>query len=179
MSMILIAHSPVGSGGIGEIEFTDIPQNYDDLVLVASLRTTVASTIDVGILRFNGDSSSNYSYRSIWATGTSVASYNTNVPENIAIQYVNGANSTANTFSNFKIYITNYKKDAPKLTSYESVQEDNGSTAYSVLMANKWDNTSPITSISISLGGSSLFVENSSATLYAIKSGSDGITAVS
>lgn len=176
--MYLIRQANVSAGGLSEIEFNDIPQIYDDLVLVASLRTNAAGTISVGLLRFNGSSSFTYSYRSLWATGSSIASYNTNVPDYIAMQYVNGAGSLANTFSNFKIYITNYTKNVEKLTSYESGQEDNSSTAYTVLMANKWDETPPITSLSISLS-SELFVENSSATLYGIKSGEDGITAIS
>jgi hypothetical protein len=78
--------------------------------------------------------------------------------------------STASTFGSTEIYITNYAGSSNKCLSSDSVNENNATTAYSVLTAWLWSNTSAITSLSItSDGAGNNFAQYSTATLYGIK----------
>ena len=62
--------------------------------------------------------------------------------------------------------------------SVDSVQENNATEAYQTIVAGLWNDTSAITSMVIgNFGGG--FAEHSSASLYGITAGSDGIVAVS
>lgn len=166
----LIASSTVGSGGAADITFSSISSSYTDLVLKISMRTNRSSNIDPVQIQFNGDTGSNYSYRSIWsdASGT-VNSFNSGAPDRIDAQYSTAATATANTFTNFEIYIPNYASSNQKSTSYDSAHEDNSSTAFLVMMANRWTGTAAINSIKMDpINGN--FVQYTTAYLYGIVS---------
>jgi hypothetical protein len=92
--------------------------------------------------------------------------------------YVNANSATSNTFGNGEIYIPNYLSGTAKSFSSDSVAENNGTEGWQVIQANLWSGTDAITSIELdpALG---TFVQYSSATLYGILAGSDGIVAVS
>jgi len=70
----LIQTVTVGSGGASSIDFTSIPQNFTDLQIVISARSTLTGTNyeDVGI-KFNS-SSSGYTERQIYANGSTAGS---------------------------------------------------------------------------------------------------------
>lgn len=167
MTMTLVQTVTVGSGGAASIDFTSIPQTMTDLVLVLS----GAGTGDIKI-KFNG-SGSLASRRSLSGNGSSVASGNG------TDGYAGRSNAAgiANTFGNTVIYIPNYAASTYKSYSVDSVDENNGTTAYQILVAGLWSNTAAITSIELSDYGSSLnFSQYSTATLYGILKGSGGAT---
>ena len=161
-----IATVTVGSGGAASIDFTSIPQTYTDLLLKLSARST-HSSIDPCRVTFNS-SSSGYSYRSIFADGSSVASYSGSSQSWLEVQYIPGTAQTASTFNNAEIYIPNYAGSSNKSASLDAVQENNATTAYIVPMAWLWSNTSAITSITLALSNGN-FAQYSTATLYGIK----------
>ena len=164
----LIVSSTVGSGGVSTITFSSIPATYTDLCLKISMRTDRASTIDPVQIQFNGDTGSNYSYKSIWSDAGSVSSFGSGITGRIDAQYSTAANATANTFTNFEIYIPNYASANKKSTSYDSAHEDNSATAYAVLMANLWTGTAAINSILLDpVNGN--FVQYTTAYLYGVK----------
>jgi hypothetical protein len=162
-TFVKIASVTVGSGGSVSVTFSSIPSTYTDLCLKVSLRNTADN--GAARLNFNG-ASSNFSYRSIFGDGSSVASYSgTNAWAQI--QYP-GLLTTSNTFCNGEIYIPNYAGSNKKSLSIDTVSEANATTAYIVPMAYLWDNTSAVTSISITADQSAL-AQYSTATLYGIK----------
>lgn len=171
MTMQLIQHQELGSAQ-ASITFSSIPQTYTDLYLLLSTRAV--STIGV-TPKFNG-STANFSARFLEGTGSGASSYTaTNL-----IGYTNRDNaSTASTFGNTSIYIPNYRAATAKSISLESVTENNGTTAYQLLGAVLWNVTDAITSIEVYPDNASNFVQYSSATLYGILKGSDGLTTVS
>ena len=172
MTMTLIEHIPVGSGGLTAIEFTSIPQSYTDLYIVASLRET-GSSITTSLV-FNNDSTNQSSYRlDGFSSSTVTSSTGTFRP---VISYTS---DTANTFGSLSIYISNYAGSNPKTLLIDSVSESNSTTAYRRMMGGVWNDTSAITAINLEgVSGASL-VEYGSATLYGITAGSDGTTTVS
>ena len=159
-----ISSVTIGSGGSSTINFIAIPQTYTDLVVQLSYRTSNAAATD-GKIAFNS-STSNFSWRSIYGTGSAAVSANNTV--NNALGQVQGTNATASTFNSTQIYIPNYTSSNNKSFSVDYVTENNATLAYAGLVAGLWSNSAAITSITISLDAGNA-VEHSTATLYGIK----------
>jgi hypothetical protein len=160
-----LAEVTVGATSVSNISFTNIPQNYTDLKLVASIRTTrTGSTQDAVALNING-SGTNLSARLLQANGSSPSS-NTQA---IYFGYVDTASNTANTFGNLEIYFPNYSNTTTfKSYSADSVEENNATSTFMAIAAGLNSNVSPIYSISIQDSGGS-YVQYSTATLYGVK----------
>jgi hypothetical protein len=159
----LISKTTVGSGGVANVTLSSIPQTFNDLKILVSGRASVASNQVNPTISFNG-SSSNFTYLFLTGSGTGAgSSYGTSNP----INDVNAANSTANTFTNFEIYIPNYNSSTYKSFSIDSAQENNVTAAYLELWAMLWSSTSAINSITFSSG--STWVQDSTFYLYGIK----------
>jgi hypothetical protein len=172
--MQLIAHQELTSAA-ASITFSDIPQTFTDLYLVVSLRSS--NTEGNTTLLFNG-SSSNYSSRILEGTGSGTSSSSSTTAGLRFAGRTNESGFTANTFANNAIYIPNYRVAAAKSVSVDSVQETNATAAFQTLVAGLWNDTAAITSMTIgNFGGG--FAIGSSATLYGITAGSDGIVTVS
>jgi hypothetical protein len=158
-----IAAVTVGSGGAATIDFTSIPSTYTDLCLKVSARGTNASTTVEMLVSFNGVST-NLSSKILYGTGAAAGSV---APSNIA-GGISAANDTSSTFGNSEIYIPNYAGSTNKSVSFDSVSENNATTAYQYLTAGLWNNTAAITSVTLTPAASS-FAQYSTATLYGIK----------
>ena len=154
----------VGSGGAANIEFTNIPQTYDDLVIKTSLRTTGAGANGNAwtpvIVRFNGTSTT--SSRQLFGTGSGTGS-DTGV-NNV---YSADTDNTASTFSNNEIYIPNYRGTTQKSYSADSVTENNATGALALMAAGLTNVTSAITTITLTPDTNN-FAQHSTATLYGI-----------
>jgi hypothetical protein len=163
---VKIATVTVGAGGAANIEFTSIPATYTDLLVNFSGRSNDLRN-NGGFackLEFNG-ATTNLTSRWFRGSGSAIS----NNSETIIAQIMSGASDdTANTFGNSLIYIPNYASANNKSVSLDSVEETDGTTAYSVLSAGLWANSAAITSIKILPIVASLFVQYSSATLYGI-----------
>jgi hypothetical protein len=157
MGYQLIEHITVGSGGAASIEFTGIPQDGVDLVMMLSLRS---SNTNVGI-KFNGISTG-FSSKRLSGSGSS-ASANSRT-DNFIQDLANFTGMTANTFASTSYYISNYSGATAKSFSVDAVQEQNTTAAYQVIAAALWNNTAAITSIEIVES----FVEYSTASIYKI-----------
>jgi len=172
MSMSLVSTVTVGSGEAASIEFTSIPQDGTDLLVLISLRGSTTST--AAKIEFN-NSTSNLSYLFLQGDGAAAASaLNESI---IAVGGIARSTSTANTFGNGSIYVSNYTSSSAKSISGDGVGENNETTAHQRLAAGLWNDTSAITSLKIV--GFANFVEFSSASLYKITKGSDGIVTTS
>jgi hypothetical protein len=161
-----IASVTVGSGGAATIDFTSIPSTYTDLVIKASVRDSSALTTPALKIVFNSDTGSNYPYRLLYGDGSAAAS----LSGTLAFGYsgaVTTTTQTSNTFTSSEIYIPNYRSSSYKSSSVDSVQENNGTAALAGLVANLWNNTNAITSITLSSAGGN-FVQYSTATLYGV-----------
>ena len=162
MGYQLIETIEVGSGGASSIEFTGIAGTGQDLVILWSLRCTTNNA--TGSLTING-SDADRSWVILYGTGNGVGS-NAYTSSNISAMQVENAD-TANTFSNGQLYISNYASSANKSMSVDSVTENNGTVAQSVLQAISWAQTAAITSLGVNARSGNL-AEFSSASLYMI-----------
>jgi hypothetical protein len=154
----------VGSGGAATINFTSIPQIYEDLKLLVSSRAS-STTTQFFTIQFNGNAVG-YSCRFINGDGASASSSS----DSIIFGRLNRGSYTASVFANTEIYIPNYTSSSNKSTSMDGVNENNAATAITGFSAGLWSNTAAITSILLTPGSGESFVEYSTATLYGIKS---------
>lgn len=161
MTMTLVETIEVPSGGASSIEFTSIPQDADDLLLVVSGRGTTANSNMR--LEFNS-STTGYTRRNLLGTGSSALS------QNATNQYpgrINSSSTTASTFSNTSVYITNYASSVAKSASVDSVTENNATGADQELTAYSWSGTAAITSLLVGNFDNAL-AQYTTASLYKI-----------
>lgn len=178
MSMTLIQTVTVGAGGSASIEFGaggTIPQIYTDLFIQISARTNRAFTIDSLKVEFNG-LTSGLSNRELYGSGADTGSATGTTFKG---GFTTGANATSNTFGSSSIYIPNYRSSNSKSGSIDGVSENNAQQAFQVIVASLWTGTAAITSIKLLPEVGTLFSQYSSASLYGITAGSDGIVTVS
>jgi hypothetical protein len=171
--MTLIETKTLGTAA-ASIEFTSIPQDGTDLVVLASLRTSTGATFDQIQLSLNGSTSSRSS-RFLFGSGSSAAS------NTLTTGYVGNATPgglTANTFANTAIYLPNYTGSTNKSASADSVSEANQTEAYQIITAFLWSNTAAVTSLTLTAGANN-FVIGSTISLYKITKGSSGGVVVS
>jgi hypothetical protein len=166
MGYQLIETVTVGSGGAASIEFTGIPQDGVDLVYFASLRCS--STAVLARHYFNSDTSANYSWVWLRGDGSAVATSGSGGASLYGLSgWQNGSTSTANTFSNFSVYVPNYTSSVAKSYSVDSVDENNATASYQNITAGKWNSTAAVTGISVLVNTGNL-VEFSSVSLYKV-----------
>jgi hypothetical protein len=154
-----IATFTTTTGSTTSYTFSSIPSTYTDLIVVATVKATSADSSLV--LRFNGDSGSNYSYTQIWGDGSSAQSQRLS---NQTIGYLsyNGF-STAN-FSATVIHCMNYSNT----TTFKTYLDRGGFAAASTDAAvGLWRSTSAINSVTLFAGN--FFATGCTFTLYGIK----------
>jgi len=161
----LISTITVGSGGAASIEFTSIPQTYTDLLVLYSLRGGQAQVYTQASLTFNA-SSTGYYWKMLQGTGSSISNQTVTNGSSIGGFNGTGSSATANTFGNLQLYIPNYTGSQFKSCSIDDVLETNATTTYMALVAASWNNTSAITTITVT--GNANWVQHSSASLYGI-----------
>ena len=163
----LIKTITVGSGGASSIDFTSIPSTYTDLCLKFSLRATFNNGGYVSqFIKFNS-STSGYSDRLLYGTGSATGSAASTPAYIEYAAYSTDSASTASTFGSGEIYIPNYSSSNYKSLSSDSVSENNATLALAGLTAALWSNSAAITSISI-YHTSGNIAQYSSASLYGI-----------
>lgn len=183
MAITLISHVDVPSGGVSSINFMSvgsIPNTYTDLLLVFSTRSSQAGySFDDIALRFNGDSGANYEQHVLRSRDSVTAAFS-GTATRIDIYGSPAGSATPGVFGAGQAYIVNYAGNTHKAVMTQGFSEtNNANSVQGGIVAGKWKNVNPITSISIfSLNGWTL-LQYSSATLYGVTAGSDGTTTVS
>jgi hypothetical protein len=176
MSMTLVSTVTLASTA-NNITFSSIPQTGTDLVLLLSGRSTAGSGNDIATqVTINGVTTSSYSYRALFGTGSSAFSDSSDGQTEIQSARINATSSTANTFGNYQIYIPNYTSTTNKSLSFDAVTENNATATYGHLVAASFTTSSPITSLAIKIVAGNSFAIGSTASLYLITKGSGGAT---
>jgi hypothetical protein len=173
MTMQLIQHQELGSAQ-ASITFSSIPQTYTDLFIVFSGRSNRSATFDNIRIMPNG-ATTGVSSRMLYGSGSGASSFT----EAYISGYTNANTATASVFGNSSIYIPNYTGSSQKSFSMDSVSENNATAASQAISAGLWTGTAAITSIVLDQGDGTDWQTYTSATLYGILKGSDGVTTVS
>ena len=151
---------------VATLTFSSIPSGYTDLKLVYSARSTVNTETAMNIY-FNGSTTAVYDRRSLAGDGSTASSATAASQSEIFAGRVPANDYTASTFGNTEIYIPNYTGSNNKSVSFDSVSEQNATTAFQVLISGLWRNTSAITSMTLFIAGASI-ATNSTFTLYGV-----------
>lgn len=156
------------SSNAADVTFNSIPSTYDDILIIASVRSAYSGQlIDSLRLQFNSDTGSNYSTSWLTGNGSSAAGQGFS-GTNLLTGYIAATNTTANAFSNVRIYIANYAGSGTKSILSTAAHETKSATAYSSINASVWNSVNQITSIKCFANNANL-VTNSSLYLYGIK----------
>ena len=166
MAMSLVQTITVGSGGVGTLEFTNIPQNGKDLRLVLSGRGTFTygsvSWIDIYV-EFNTTGGNNFSRILLASNGTSASSGGG--PNNNL--FMPDSSTTSNTFSVSEMYIANYAGGTNKVFAADSSTENNATLASLFIIAGLKSETTAISSIKL-IPAAGNFAQHSTLSLYII-----------
>jgi hypothetical protein len=131
---------------------------YTDLVIVANTATPGAY-----VVRFNGDSGSNYSWTRLYGNGSSAVSDRGPNQTDITSAWGGSTNN---------LYVTNIMNYS-NTTTYKTALTRINENAYVVAMVGTWRNTAAITSITISNSGSNYPV-GCTFSLYGIANADQG-----
>lgn len=161
-----IATTTLGSAGV--ISFTNIPQNFTDLVLILDQVKSTAGTPAAGF-RFNNDSSGLYSTTLIEGTGSTA--YSDMSPTNRTVMYVPynyvGLNTTNGT--TIICHIMNYSNSSTYKTALFRFSNATGSASGSVVAVGSYRSTNSINRIDIGNDSVSNVASGATATLYGIE----------
>lgn len=178
MTMQLIETKTLGTAA-ASIEFTSIPQDGTDLVLMASLREAPgASNLFLQFrITINGVTTS--TVRTLQGSGSSVGSFTNSLGE--LGPNISGTTSTTSTFGSINVYIPNYSSTIiNKSFSYDGVMENNATTSYQNISAGLYSSTTAITSLGIrgvdGAGTQRNLAVDSIISLYKITKGAGGAT---
>ena len=150
----LISSVSIPSGSTqSTLDFTSIPQNYQNLEIWLSVHSPSSLGTDTIGLRFNGVSTSTYYSNRVQGYGQygqSATSVGADTRTQVGLIDDN-ANSANNYFTFTKIFIPNYSGTQRKDFISDSVSEYNDQYKLIRLSRNIWDGTNAITSISMSI----------------------------
>ena len=164
-----ITYEPIATTTLGSaassITFSSIPATYTDLkiVLVGTVNDATGAQM---IVRFNSDTSTNYSYTRITGNGSTVSSTNGySGPTSITVG--NWYTFQSSPPSMFDMDIFSYAGSTFKTTLHTDTNDKNGS-GYLEKQVSLWRSTSAINTILMSVQ-SYQFNTGTTATLYGIK----------
>ena len=144
-----------------ELVFSNIPSGYRDLILVINGSVNFAGP-DSTLMRFNGDTGSNYSNVRMVGTGSAATSYS----DTAAYAYI-GVETSSRLFTIITQIMDYSATDKHKTLLSRGNQDDGWVTAF----AARWANTAAITSVSVLANASGVvFYAGTTFSLYGIAS---------
>lgn len=129
------------------VEFTNIPSGYTDLVLVGYLQNNNNADSNQSVyLQFNGDTGTNYS--KTWVSGNGSVAASTRQSSTATAYIGNTHPLTSSGWGSFIYNIMNYSNTTTNKTAIGRVNNTNSATFGSVML---WRNTAAITQINIKI----------------------------
>lgn len=149
-----IASVTLGTGS-STITFTSIPSTYTDLIMTVSANQETSTS---GYLRFNSDSSTNYSYRAIYYNDVTTQSLN------------QGAGCLVTNFGSLTAHITSIINIMSYASSsrWKTVLARCSGSGGGIYTVSNWASTSAINTITL-LSGSGNWRSGSIVSLFGIK----------
>ena len=161
-----IATTLVGSGGVNQVTFGDIPQTYKHLQVRFIGRNT--STNDSIRFRLNGDTGSNYTRHLLYGNGTSAIAAAGTSATSLGIANFPTSSTTASVFGAGVIDILDYANTNKYTTTRTLAGFDANGSGNIFLYSGLWLNTDAITSITFIWDANS-HAQHTRFSLYGIK----------
>ena len=148
------------------VVFSNIPQNFNDLLIKVSSRKTTTG-VDTEGITVNGAALSSARYMdSNGSNGATPRSGNVTIYQGLA----QPSDYTSLTFSNTEYYIPGYTNSYYKTITGNSVIENNGSATYQGRTSSIYGSNSAVTSLTLTMNSSN-YAAGSTFTLYGIGGG--------
>lgn len=158
-----IATTVVGSGGVGVINFNDIPQTYKHLQIRCSMVSSTATSNQA--VQFNSDTGANYARHALYGNGSTVTAAASTGNTSIRISTFTGGST-----SYPQIYVVDVL-DYTNTNKYTTIRSlagtDQNGAGEATFLSGLWLNTDAISSITITGGGT--IAQYSRFSLYGIK----------
>ena len=170
-AVVPIAYAPLSSSGL--FVFTNIPQNYQDLRIVAFLRSNASSTTDQAAFWFGNYGANIYGETYLLGDGSSASSSRGStqaVFTNSAI--IPAATSTSGVYGSVTIDILNYANTSTYKTVITRTAADTNGSGSTRLAVGSYQSTSAISSkitIVANTATSQFFASGSSVAIYGIR----------
>lgn len=160
----------VGSGGSSTITFSSIPSTYKHLQIRSIARTNYTGGNNDGYkVNFNSDTGNNYSWHQLGGSGASAFAQSSSSTGTIYVAYVASNAAISNNFGASVIDILDYANTSKYKTLRNLTGTDNNGNGGLTLGSGLWQNTSAISSISITQWDGTSFLQYSQFALYGIK----------
>lgn len=167
-AMVPIA-STTFAGSTSDVEFTNIPQTFQDLYFVVYGRGTFAATQVLVQSYANNDFSTIYSTTRLEGDGTNAYSNRQTGNAGFQYGYIPSANGTAGAFGSITGHILNYKNSTTFKTAISRFADDRNGAGTTGLYVGLYRSTAPITRLGIATYGVGNFAAGSQITLYGIR----------
>jgi hypothetical protein len=154
-----------GTGSSGVITFSSIPQTYKHLQIRYTAKNT--STASTMLVRFNGDTTSNYGSHSLRSDGSAMSFTSSITATSISLFDGMSQSTTGNSFSGGIIDIIDYTS-ASKNKTLKSIYGSQITPSSLGINSGFLNNTSALTSLTIT-ASSANFTSDSRFSLYGIK----------
>ena len=164
------------SSDTATVTFSNIPQDYDDLNVLISARSSSGNAPggSADIIKMSMNSTAMSSVRYLWGLGSNSPS-NGSATSPTGVGHLTDPNCTSNTFASVDIIIPNYTSSNNKSISSTGVSEHNGSIVPMAVWSGLYSGlTNSISSITFTTNNSANFVSGSTFELYGIKDADDG-----
>ena len=166
--------SVILSSNTATVTFSSIPQTYTHLLLKGSSRATTSGAGDVsGIMQFNSDTGTNYSWHRLYGYGGGTpAGADASASASSLIYGDICANGTMSSlFSPFVTTILDYTSTVKHKAFYSLTGFSNNANGAIFLNSGVWRPSSPvaITSLTLKLSDSTSYVSGSIFSLYGVK----------
>lgn len=163
-----IATNTVSGSSTTTVTFSSISSTYTDLFIVFSGSFSAGDTSLV--IRFNGDTGSNYSYTLLEGNGSSASSTRGTSTDKIYLSALAVSIGSGTNISTQTINVMNYANTTTYKTAIGRVNTASNSTSYLGTSAGVglWRNTAAINSVSLIAGGGYTITAGSTFTLYGI-----------
>lgn len=159
-----------GNGSSSSITFSSIPSTYQHLQIRTVAREATGTNIFGNIgFQANGDTGSNYTLHQIYGNGTSALTSGQGYSTSTALLNIAGNSAAASVLGGGVVDILDYS-NTNKLKTFRSLSGTDDNTAGFILLRSQlWNNTSAITSLTLTDLSGVAFTSASSFALYGIK----------
>ena len=170
-AMVPIATSTLSSNGY--FEFSNIPQNYQDLYISLNARAAATSG-DAGfsnqsyVSAYFNDITTAYSVSFLIGDGASATSTRATSQTNCYFGFIPNQNATSGIFGATTVHILNYANTSTFKTTLSRTAGDANGSGTTTLTVNGWRNTAAINKITLYCSYTN-FVAGTTATLYGIR----------
>lgn len=162
----------IGTDNPTTITFSSIPNTYTHLQIRGISRCGRTDGDDNYILRFNGDSGSNYSHHKFYATGSTFASTGSASRDRIDVDFaISSTWIGTNNFAPLVLDILDYANTNKYKTVryYTGFDSNAGNRNRLGIGSGLWQNTSAISSITLQADASQTLSQYTTLALYGIK----------